>query len=139
LDAEGPAESAIGRISIVEGALWRWREQFRGAVEPVQLDEDGAGLFGPAPPYRGKGPLDVAAANIGRHPDRGFEAHEGDYLDCRMSCSRSPPAREQAAAMQYPRFRQAARGGGPHFPRCLRDRPLSRPTTSRPTNPTAGW
>src|SRR5438876_8153076 len=87
LDAEAAAESAIGRISIVEGALRRWREQFRGAVEPVQLDEDSAGLFGPAPPYRGKGPLDVAAANIGRHPDRGFKAHEGDYLDCRMSCS----------------------------------------------------
>ncbi len=67
--------SAVGRMRFVERALRRRAEQLGGAVEPVELDEDRAGLLGAAAAHRREGAFDVAAADIGRDPDRGFETH----------------------------------------------------------------
>src|SRR5580704_2608054 len=71
---EATAERAVGR-RVVEGGLRRRPEQFRGPVEPIELDEDRPGLLGATVPYRRKCAFAVAAAQIGRHPDRGLEAH----------------------------------------------------------------
>ena len=73
--AEASAEGAIGRARVVEGGLRRRPEQVGGAVEPVELEEDGAGFLGATPAHDREGALAVAAADIGRHPDRGFEPH----------------------------------------------------------------
>ena len=74
------AKEPIGRPRVVEGALWRRAEQLRCSVEPVQLDENGAGLFGAASPHRREGAFDVAAPDIGRNPDCRFEAHSFTVL-----------------------------------------------------------
>src|SRR5712691_10584761 len=75
LPGDARAEQPIGRARIVERGLRRRTEQLRGAVETVQLDENRAGLLGAAPPHRRKGAFQMAAADIGRDPDCGFEAH----------------------------------------------------------------
>ena len=67
-------------MGLIECALWRRPEHFGGSVEPVELDEDGAGFLGAAPAHGGEGALDVATAKIGRHPDRGFKTHRADLL-----------------------------------------------------------
>src|SRR5215470_5213983 len=69
------AEEPIRGARIVEHALRRRPEQLGRAVKPVELDEDGAGLLCPAPAYRRERALGVAAPDIGRDPDRRFEAH----------------------------------------------------------------
>ena len=66
---------AVGWPALVIGGLRRRREQQRVAVEQRQLDEDGARLFRPAPSHDAKNVLGLAAAQIGRHPDVGFDPH----------------------------------------------------------------
>ena len=72
---EAAAKRAIGRVRLLEGGLRRRAEQLGGAVEAIELDEDRAGLLGAMPAHRRKGAFAVAAPQIGRHPDRGLEAH----------------------------------------------------------------
>src|SRR5215468_7066156 len=72
---QAPREQAVGGTRVVEYALRRRAEQLRGPIKTVELDENRAGLFGPAPPHGCKCPFDLAAADIGRNPDRRFEAH----------------------------------------------------------------
>src|SRR6516162_5365662 len=54
LFAEAAAERPIRRPRVLEYALRRRTEQLRGAVEPVELDENGPGLLGATPSYRRK-------------------------------------------------------------------------------------
>ena len=68
-------ENAIGRLRVIEGGLRRRAIKSAGAVEPVDLDENRAGLFGAAPAHRREDAFDVATAQIGRHPDTGFQSH----------------------------------------------------------------
>src|SRR5712691_12848849 len=67
---QASAEEPVRGARIVEHALRRRTEQLRRAVEPVELDENGAGLLGPAPPHRRERAFDVAAPDLGRDPDR---------------------------------------------------------------------
>jgi len=75
----GPHEALIiyglRGTRIVKGALRRRSEQLGGTVKPIELDENGPGLFGAAPANRRERSFDVAAADIGRNPDCRFEAH----------------------------------------------------------------
>src|SRR5207253_7660633 len=75
LTAEAARKRPICRSGVIESALRCWAEQLRRAIEPIQLDENGAGLLGAAVPHGGEGPFAMTAANVGRHPDRRFEAH----------------------------------------------------------------
>src|SRR5947208_8358688 len=68
-------ECAIRGVGFIERGLRRGAVEVRGPVEPVELDEDRARLLSAAMSHRREGAFDVAATNIGRHPDRGFEAH----------------------------------------------------------------
>src|SRR5437763_1343677 len=72
---EAAAEGAIARASIVKRRLRRRTEQFGGPVKAIELDENRTCLLGAAPAHDGESSLDVAAPYVGRHPDRGFEAH----------------------------------------------------------------
>ena len=72
---EARAEGAIGVPHRVEFALRRRAEQIRGAVEPADADEHGAGLLGAAPAHDGEGAFDLTAAQIGGNPKRGFQTH----------------------------------------------------------------
>src|SRR4029079_3445389 len=72
---ERPAESPIGGARVVECGLRRGREQLVGAVEAVELEKDGSGILGAASPHHRKGSFAIASADVGRHPDRGFQAH----------------------------------------------------------------
>ena len=74
--AQHGGENAVGRLRLVEGGLRRRPVQCGGAVEPADLDEDRAGLFGATPAHRREGAFDIAAAQIGRHPDAGFQPHD---------------------------------------------------------------
>src|SRR5262245_25128503 len=75
LVGEAAGEQAVGRAAVIEHALRRRAEELGGAVEPVELDEDRAGLLGAAVAHRRERPLDVATADIGRDPDRRLQAH----------------------------------------------------------------
>ena len=72
---EARAEGAVGVAHRVEFALRRRAEQIRGAVEPADADEHGAGLLGAAPAHDGGSALDLTAAQIGGNPKRGFQTH----------------------------------------------------------------
>src|SRR4051812_7234702 len=65
LHPEGAGKNPVARMGFVERALRGRAEQFGGAVETVEFDEDRAGFLGTASAYRGKGALDMAAANVG--------------------------------------------------------------------------
>src|SRR5262249_17720799 len=69
------SEHALGWPRVVEDALRRRPEQLRGAVEPIELDENSPGLLRATPPHGREGSFDVAAADIGCDPDCGFQAH----------------------------------------------------------------
>src|SRR6516225_69228 len=75
LPLDAADERALRRLCIVESGLRGRAEQFRGPIKTIELDEDRTGLLGAAPPHRRKSALEIAATQIGRHPDRGFEAH----------------------------------------------------------------
>src|SRR5215510_698929 len=75
LFAKAPAEHSVRWPRVVEDALRRRTEQLGGAVEPIELDENGPGLLGTTPTHGRKGSFDVAAADVGRHPDCRFQAH----------------------------------------------------------------
>src|SRR5258707_14001448 len=62
--AEAPAERPVRRSRVLEYALRRRTEQLGGAVEPVELYENGPGLLGATPPPGGKGSFQVATADI---------------------------------------------------------------------------
>ena len=51
------------------------RTTLRCPVQPVQLDENGPGLFRTAPPHDRGCAFQVAAADVGRDPDCGFQTH----------------------------------------------------------------
>jgi hypothetical protein len=78
--AQAAAKSTIGRMCLVKRRLRRWAEQLRGAIKPVQLDENSPGFLRTAAPHGSEGAFDMAAANISSHPNRGFETHEPAYL-----------------------------------------------------------
>src|SRR5262249_35386011 len=75
LFAEAPAKHSVRRPRVIENALRRRTKQLRGAVEPIELDENSPGLLGSTPPHRREGSFDMAAANIGCDPDCRFQAH----------------------------------------------------------------
>src|SRR5262249_36343561 len=55
---------------------WRSRaEHLPRSWGPVQLDENGSSLLGPAPPHGREGSFDVAGADMGGDPDGRFQAH----------------------------------------------------------------
>src|SRR5262249_19185194 len=83
LFAEAAAERPIRRSRVLEYALRRGTEQLRGAVEPVELDENGSGLLGSTPSYCCKSSFQVAAADIGCDPDCRFQAHSNSRSSCR--------------------------------------------------------
>ena len=72
---EARGEGAVGIAHRVEFALRRRTEQIRGAVEPVDADEHGAGLLGAAPAHDRGEAFDLTAAQIGGNPERGFQTH----------------------------------------------------------------
>src|SRR5439155_27360931 len=59
---EAAAKRAVRWMGLIECALRRRPEHFGGAVEPIELDEDGAGFLSAAPAHGGEGALDVATA-----------------------------------------------------------------------------
>ena len=75
LPLDAAAECPIRRPRLLECGLGCRAEQLGGPVQTIELDKDRTGLLGAAPPHRRKGAFKAAATQIGRHPDRGFEAH----------------------------------------------------------------
>ena len=76
---EARAEGAVGIAYRVEFALWRRTEQFRGTVEPVDANEDGAGVLGTAPAHHSGEAFDLAATKIGGNPESRFQTHRPRY------------------------------------------------------------
>src|SRR3954465_10889238 len=77
--AQTAAKSTIGRMCLVKRRLRRRAKQLRGPIKPVQLHKDRPCLFRAAAAHGSEGAFEMAAANISRHPDRGFETHEPAY------------------------------------------------------------
>ena len=75
LPLDAAAECPIRRPRLRECGLGCRAEQLGGPIQTIELDEDRTGLLGAAPPHHRKGAFKAAATQIGRHPDRGFEAH----------------------------------------------------------------
>jgi hypothetical protein len=88
---ETAAEGTIARPSIVKRRLRRRTKQFGCSVKAIQLDENRTSFLGAPPAHSCESSLDIAAPYIGRHPDRGFEAH--GKLDLRIK----PNTRRYAA------------------------------------------
>src|SRR5262249_61942021 len=82
LVGEAAGEQAVGRTGVIEHALRRRAVELGGAVEPVELDEDHAGLRGAAVAHRRERPLDVATAGIGRGPERTRSGHLQHMARC---------------------------------------------------------
>ena len=69
------AEKPIGRARFVKNALRRGAEQLGCSIEPVELDENSSCFLRASVPHRRECSLDMAAADVGRNPDRGFQSH----------------------------------------------------------------
>ena len=95
-------------LRLVEGGLRRRPIQSGGAVEPVDLDEDRAGLVGAAPAHRREGAFDVAAAQIGRDPDAGFQAHGLSVTRARRRSPFIPAAGRSWRRVRAPADRRSA-------------------------------
>src|SRR5205085_2250058 len=72
---EALVEEPVSRTGALKDALRGGPEQLGGAVEAVELDENSARLFGAAVPHRGERAFSMAATNISRDPNSGFQAH----------------------------------------------------------------
>jgi hypothetical protein len=55
--------------------LWGWTVEHSGAIEAADLQKNGTGFFGTAPTHSCKNALNIAATQIGRYPDPGFQPH----------------------------------------------------------------
>ena len=103
-----PAEEPIGRTRVLENALRRRAEQLGGAIELIELDENGARLLGSAPANGREGSLGVAAPDIGCDPDCRLQAHSG-------SRGHAPPS----AGLQYRPRARPRRDHALHFPSAI--------------------
>src|SRR5216683_4276707 len=68
-------KNALDRPAVVIDRLRCRHVQHGIAVEQRHLDEHRAGFFGAAPAYRAEYSLGLAAAQISRHPNAGFQSH----------------------------------------------------------------
>ena len=75
LTADGNTKHAVRGLCIVKDGLRRRSVKNSGSVETVDLYEDRAGFFGPAPAHGRENPLDVTSAKISRDPDARFQSH----------------------------------------------------------------
>src|SRR6185437_4933265 len=73
--AEHSREHAIGGLCLIKGGLRRRSIQCGSAVETANLNKDRTGLVGATPAHRREYAFRVAAAQIGRHPNTGFQPH----------------------------------------------------------------
>lgn len=78
LDRQTGTEGAIDWMGVIKGSLRRRAVDIGCAIEPIDLDEDRAGLIGATAAHRCEGALALATTDISGNPDTGFEAHGGD-------------------------------------------------------------
>ena len=74
--ASDSAEHAVRWPRVLEDGLGRGRVKNPRPVEPIDLDEDGAGFLSAAPAHGGKDPLDITSTKVSRDPDAGFQPHQ---------------------------------------------------------------
>src|SRR5262249_39350055 len=70
-----PNKQPIGRLCLVKCRLRSRTIKRARAIQPIYFYEDGARLFGATPAHRRENALDSATAQVGSHPDSGFQAH----------------------------------------------------------------
>ena len=83
-------EAAVAALLGLEQGLGGRAVEVGGAVEAVDLDEDRAGLRRAAPPLDRRDALDAEAAQVGRDPEIGAQAHA-----CRASWTSARDARKR--------------------------------------------
>ena len=54
----------------IERSLWRRAKEIAGTIKAIDFDKNSAGFLGAAPAQCRDRPFDLAAAQIGRNPDR---------------------------------------------------------------------
>lgn len=79
-------KNPVAGTIIFVGRLWCGREQDRPAIEQCELDENGTGFLGAAPPHDGENIFDMATAEVGRDPDAGFQSHPQSVCDRSVGC-----------------------------------------------------